>query len=126
MPTISDLPEQDCQRPAPHAPHAWRQTKGGRGQPRRTYRCPGHTGAVAQHTIRLRADAFTPDRLATYGWPSISAAADAVGVHSSTLRRAVAGQIAPGERLMAQLIVGTGHSFDALFYVAPNTADGAS
>ena len=104
-------PMTPCTRQAPHASHSWRET-GGR---RRTYACPGAKGDPANSTIRLRPDAFTPEAMASYGWPSARQAAQAVGVAPSTLRRAVAGQIAPGERLIAALIVGTGRTFEALF-----------
>lgn len=68
-------------------------------------------------TVRLRAEAFTSEALAEHGWGSPTAAAKAIGVSSSTLRRAIAGDIAPGERLIAALIEGTGRSFDQLFIV---------
>lgn len=68
-------------------------------------------------TVRLRPEAFSAEALAEHGWASPTAAADAIGVSSSTLRRAIAGQIAPGERLIAALITGTGRSFDDLFVV---------
>lgn len=68
-------------------------------------------------SIALRPEAFTPDALAAHGWASINAAAVSVGVASSTLRRAIAGDIAPGERLIAALITGTGRPFDELFAV---------
>jgi hypothetical protein len=109
----STPPPHDCPRTAPHDSHPWRDTRGSR----RTYTCPGVKGAAPDSTIRLRRDAFTPDALRSYGWESATAAARAVGIHSSTLRRAIAGKIAPGERLIAALIVGTGRSFDALFQI---------
>lgn len=68
-------------------------------------------------TIRLRPEAFAPDKLAEHGWGSPTAAARAIGVSSSTLRRAIAGEITPGERLIAALIAGTGKTFDQLFTV---------
>ena len=70
-------------------------------------------------TIRLRPEAFTPDALASHGWGSPTEAARACGVNGSTLRRAIAGEIAPGERLIAALLDGTGSSFDELFTVTP-------
>jgi lambda repressor-like predicted transcriptional regulator len=66
-------------------------------------------------TIRLRREAFTSEALQQYGWASPTAAARAIGVSSSTLRRAIAGEITPGERLIAALLTGTGKTFDDLF-----------
>jgi hypothetical protein len=68
-------------------------------------------------TVRLRPEAFTPEALAQYGWPSPYAAAKAIGVSSSTLRRAIAGDTAPGETLIAALLDGTGRKFEQLFVV---------
>jgi lambda repressor-like predicted transcriptional regulator len=68
-------------------------------------------------SVKLRPEAFTREALAELGWSSATAAARAVGVSSSTLRRAIAGDIAPGERLIAALIAGSGKSFDDLFIV---------
>ena len=114
MPTPrTHLPLQDCDRPAAHGAHTWRET----GGQRRTYSCGGSRGRAPDATVRLRPDAFTQQALASYGWASRKAAAEAVGVAPSTMRRAIAGQIAPGERLIARLIAGTGHTFDALFTV---------
>lgn len=110
------LTMQPCPRPAPHTAHTWRETVGRR----RTLQCPGAQGGPPDATIRLRADAFTPDAMEGYGWPSARQAAQAVGVSPSTLRRAIAGQIAPGERLIAALLVGTGRSFEGLFQLHVN------
>lgn len=74
--------------------------------------------AQQQHSIRLRPEAFTPEALAKHGWGSPTAAAHAIGVSSSTLRRAIAGETAPGEQLIAALIAGTGKTFDQLFIVS--------
>lgn len=106
-------PIEPCTREAPHAGHRWRET----GGKRRTYACPGVRGNPADATIRLRSDAFTAPALKSYGWPSLRQAATACGVSPSTLGRAISGQAAPGERLIAALLVGTGRTFDALFRV---------
>lgn len=102
-----------CARQAPHAPHTWRET----GGTRRTLRCPGAQGDPAKARITLRADAFTDAALASYGWPTKSAAARALGINRSSLHRLVTGQITPGDRLIAALLVGTGRTFEALFTV---------
>ena len=75
------------------------------------------TRTPPRKTIRLRPEAFTDEELARYGWRSPTAAAKAVGVDGSTLRRAIAGQIAPGERLIAALLTGTRRPFDQLFRI---------
>jgi lambda repressor-like predicted transcriptional regulator len=51
------------------------------------------------------------------GWGSDQQAAAAVGVAGSTLRRALAGQTAPGEQLIAGLLHATGWAFSDLFTV---------
>lgn len=51
------------------------------------------------------------------GWRSDQQAAKAVGVAGSTLRRALAGTTAPGEQLIAGLLVATGWTFSDLFDV---------
>lgn len=106
-------PLADCPRLAPHARHVWRET----GGKRRTYTCGGAQGRAPDSSIRLRPEAFTPEALASYGWAHPTEAAQSIGVSGSTLRRAIAGEIAPGERLIAALITGTGRTFDALFHV---------
>lgn len=81
-----------------------------------------HTDTHVRPTIRLRAEAFTAEELARYGWASPTAAAKAIGVSSSTLRRAIAGETAPGETLVAALIHGTRRPFDQLFTVVSEEA----
>lgn len=51
------------------------------------------------------------------GWRSDQQAAAAVGVAGSTLRRALQGQTAPGEQLIAGLLAATGWAFSDLFTV---------
>lgn len=68
-------------------------------------------------TIRCRPERFTSEALAQYGWGSPTAAARDLGVSSSTLRRALAGETAPGERLIAALLQATGRTFEYLFTV---------
>ncbi len=66
-------------------------------------------------TIRLRPDAFTRTAIRSdLGFRSATALAEAVGVSSSTLRRAIAGESEPGSRLIAALMRGTGKSFDEI------------
>lgn len=106
--------ETPCVRTVAHGPHHWRET-GGR---RRTYACPGKPAGPAQpRAVRLRRGALTPAALAGYGWPSPRAAGIAMGIAPSTLRRVIAGDIAPGERVIAALLHGTGHTFEAIFEV---------
>lgn len=69
-------------------------------------------------TVALRQSAFTPTALAQYGYGSPTAMANAIGVSSSTLRRAIAGEIAPGERLIAAILATELGPFDHFFTVA--------
>jgi hypothetical protein len=108
MPQISS-----CARRTPHHAHTWRET----GGKRRTYSCPGLLGDPADATIRLRNGAMSPAQMHSYGWPSLRQAAHACGVSHSQLSRVINGQVAPGERLIAALLVGTGRTFEALFEV---------
>lgn len=117
MPQLRDLPMSPCRSMAPHAPHGWRDTRG----TRQTFRCPGAQGLAPDATIRLRPDAFTPEALHSYGWANPRQAALACGVAPSTMRRAIAGEIAPGERLMAALMASTGRTFDSLFVVVTDS-----
>lgn len=110
-------PMSPCRSQAPHQPHTYRATRWPKGKPRPRYQCPGAEGLPPTATIRLRPEAFTPAALKGYGWANPRQAALACGVAPSTMRRAIAGQIAPGERLMAALVASTGRSFDALFTV---------
>lgn len=66
--------------------------------------------------VQLLADAFT--RLAAAkGWDNPTAAAKAMGVNGSTLRRALAGKIVPGERLIAAILSHLGCTFEQVFTV---------
>lgn len=119
------MPTPTCGSTAPHPPHRVRKVGGrvnGRPGGTRMVDCPGVdlSAILPGHHIVLRPEAFTPGRVQSYGWPSLSAMGDALGVHSATLRRAVQGKTRPGERLVAQLIAGTGHTFDALCAVVPD------
>ena len=72
--------------------------------------------ALAKHGVVFeRWDA--EEALAALGYKSPTAMANAIGVSSSTLRRAIAGDIAPGERLIAALLAHTGRSFGHLFRI---------
>lgn len=75
------------------------------------------TTVDAPGRIRCRPERFTPEQLARYGWPTPTAAARDLGVASSTLRRALAGETAPGERLIAALLEATGRQFEYLFVI---------
>lgn len=114
-----------CGNTAPHPAHRVRKAGGtiaGKRGGSRMITCHGVgvPDVLPGHHITLRPEAFTAERVASYGWPSLSAMGDALGVHSATLRRAVQGKTRPGERLVAQLIAGTGHTFDALCAVVPD------
>ena len=76
-----------------------------------------HTAPPEQRIIRLRTSTFTKEGLAKMGHNSPTAMANAIGVSSSTLRRAIAGDTAPGEQLMAALLSATGRPFHELFVV---------
>lgn len=111
---MEPLTREACPREVPHRPHRWRETVGRR----RSLLCPGSEAVPpAGYTVRLRPDAFDPASLERYGWRSISAAGAAMGLHPSTMRRLVAGSIAPGERVIATLLMGTGVEFNTLFQV---------
>lgn len=69
-------------------------------------------------TVSLRPSAFTPQALEQYGYASPTAMAKAIGVSSSTLRRAIAGEIAPGERLIAALLATELAPFEHFFTVS--------
>lgn len=86
-------------------------------------RMDAHTDTSERATIKLRPEAFTADALKRHGWDSPTAAARAIGVSSSTLRRAIAGDITPGERLIAALIAGTGSSFAELFTITLHSSE---
>jgi hypothetical protein len=72
---------------------------------------------TAPGRIRCRPERFTAQELARYGWDSPTAAARDLGVSSSTLRRALAGETRPGERLIAALLQATGARFEHLFVI---------
>lgn len=67
--------------------------------------------------VRLRPSAFTQTALTQYGYGSATAMAKAIGVSSSTLRRAIAGEIAPGERLIAAILATELGPFEHFFTV---------
>lgn len=75
------------------------------------------TPVASPGRIRCKPERFTGEQLARYGWDSPTAAARDLGVASSTLRRALAGETAPGERLIAALIQATGRTFEYLFTI---------
>lgn len=104
----------DCPRQVPHLPHSWRET-GGR---RRTFLCGGQHGRPpAGLDVRLRPGALGPDQLARYGWRSLRHASLSCGLSAHTLKRVVDGKINPEGKVIAALMFGTGHAFDALFTV---------
>lgn len=70
-----------------------------------------------RRTLSLRADAFTPEALTARGWSSLTEAARACGLAPSTLARCVRGEVDPGPFVVAQLLTGTGATFDDLFVV---------
>lgn len=67
-------------------------------------------------TIALKPDGYAR-ACEVKGWRSDQQAAAAVGVAGSTLRRALAGQTAPGEALIGGLLAATGWTFSDLFDV---------
>lgn len=76
-----------------------------------------HTGERTRATIALRPEAVTDEELARYGWDSLNAAAKALGISRSTLARCKDGEMAPGNYVIAALLVGTRRPFDQLFAV---------
>lgn len=105
--------EPTCGRHVTHGPHRWRET----GGQRRTIDCPGSQVRPRAHVVGLRRGALSPRALKAYGWQTPADAARALGLSPSTLRRVIAGDIAPGERVIAALLAGTGHTFEGLFEV---------
>ena len=71
------------------------------------------THQTAQPRLQLNPDAFRATMHAQ-GWPSVTAAAAAIGVSHTTLHRALAGDCSPGERLIAALLRVTGEPFETL------------
>ncbi|WP_116949213.1 hypothetical protein [Jiangella endophytica] len=64
-----------------------------------------HTLRQTQTAVHFRFRAGAWERIAEeMGWPSYYAASTALGVSNTTLSRAVTGQTAPGERLMAAIL----------------------
>lgn len=62
-------------------------------------------------------DGIWPGLAQAKGWPSLAAAARAIGVSDTTLARALLGESAPGARLIAALMaaLGNGWSVEAVF-----------
>jgi hypothetical protein len=77
-------------------------------------------------SLRLRPEAFTRDALRRHGYPSLAALADEIGVDYTTLFRARAGLIAPGERLLATLLWTLRVPFEELVEVREHTPPGAT
>lgn len=67
--------------------------------------------------IRLRRDAYAA-WVARKGLGGETAQAECIGVSQSTLNRVLNGEVAPGERFIAQLLAATGAKFEKLFEVA--------
>lgn len=64
-----------------------------------------HTLRQTQSAVRFRFRAGAWERIAEeMAWPSFHAASIELGVSNTTLSRAVTGQTAPGERLMAAIL----------------------
>ena len=66
-------------------------------------------------TVGLAAGVLRPQFLTDQGWRSMSEAARACGVSTSTLTRVAAGDADPGPAVIAGLITATGLPFEQLF-----------